>query len=100
VLKSSCFSEWGSMGSLKKSLVFDPLDLEIIDLVYEVAWEQISAREPARDLAQDEERQASLRKQLFAVAGSGGVDFDTLFDRVLASLPKPLGSPPTDRDYV
>jgi hypothetical protein len=51
-------------------------------------------------LAQDEERQASLRKQLFAVAGSGGVDFDTLFDRVLASLPKPLGSPPTDRDYV
>ena len=26
------------MGSLKRSLVFDPLDLEIIDLVYEVAW--------------------------------------------------------------
>jgi hypothetical protein len=51
-------------------------------------------------LAQDEERQASLRKQVFAVAGSGGVDFDTLLNRVLASLPKPLRSPPTDRDYV
>ena len=82
------------MGSLKRSLVLDALDLVI---VYEVAWEQISA---ARDMAQDEERQASLRKQVFAVAGSGGVDFDTLLDRVLATLPKPLRSPPTDRDYV
>ena len=43
------------MGSFKRSHAFDPLDLEIIDLVYEVAWEQISAREPSRDMAQDEE---------------------------------------------
>ena len=88
------------MGSFKKSHAFDPLDLEIIDLVYEVAWEQVSARKPSHDTAEDEERQASLRKRVFALAGNGGVDFDTLLDRVLASLPEPLRPPPTDRDYV
>ena len=88
------------MGSFKRPHAFDPLDLEIIDLVYEVAWEQVSAREASLDTAEDEERQASLRKRVFALAGNGGVDFDTLLDRVLASLPEPLRSPPTDRDYV
>lgn len=86
------------MGS-SKSRAFDPLDLEVIDLVYEVAWEQVSAHQPPRDAEEVEQRRASLRKQVFALAGSG-VDFDTLLDRVLASLPKPLRSPPTDRDYV
>ena len=84
------------MGSFKRPHAFDPLDMESIDLVYEVAWEQISARDPT----EDEERQASLRKKVFALAGNGGVDFDTLLDRVLASLPKPLRPSPTDRDYV
>ena len=28
------------MGSFTRPHAFDPLDLEIIDLVYEVAWEQ------------------------------------------------------------
>jgi len=88
------------MGSFTRPHAFDHLDLEIIDLVYEVAWEQVSARQPSHDTAEDEERQASLRKRVFALAGDGGVDFDTLLDRVLASLPQPLRSPPTDRDYV
>jgi len=88
------------MGSFKRSRAFDPLDLEIIDLVYGVAWEQISARDPSRDTGKDEERQASLRKRVFALAGNGGVDFDSLLDRVLASLPKPLRTMPTDRDFV
>lgn len=88
------------MGSFKRPHAFDPLDMEIIDLVYEVAWEQISAREPVRDIAQDEERQASLRKRIFALAGNGGVDFDALLDRVLASLPRPLRPSPIDRGYV
>ena len=88
------------MGSIKRSHAFDPLDLEIIDLVYEVAWEQISARRPSNDASENEERRATLRKRVFALAGSGGVDFDTLLDRVLASLPEPLRSSPTDRDYV
>jgi hypothetical protein len=90
-----------AMGSFKRSHAFDPLDLEIIDLVYEVAWEQVSAREPSNDTTEDEERQSSLRKRVFALAGNGGVDFDILLDRVLASLPQPLRPPPTDRgDYV
>ena len=88
------------MGSFKRPHAFDPLDMEIIDLVYEVAWEQISARKPSHDTAEDEKRQASLRKQVFALAGNGGVDFDTLLDRVLANLPQPLRPAPTDRDYV
>ena len=88
------------MGSFKRAHAFDPLDMEIIDLVYEVAWEQISARDPSADAAEDEERRAALRKRVFALAGNGGVDFDTLLDRVLASLPKPLRPAPSDRDYV
>ena len=88
------------MGSFKREHAFDPLDMEIIDLVYEVAWEQISARDPSADAAEDEERRAALRKRVFALAGNGGVDFDTLLDRVLASLPKPLRPAPSDRDYV
>jgi hypothetical protein len=31
--------------------VFDPLDLEIIDRVYEVAWAHIQARQPNRNIA-------------------------------------------------
>jgi hypothetical protein len=85
---------------LKRPHAFDPLDLEIIDLVYEVAWEQISARDPCDDTAEDEERRASLRKRVFDFAGDGGVDFDTLVDRVLANLAEPLRATPTDRDYV
>jgi hypothetical protein len=89
-----------AMGSFKRPHAFDPLDMEIIDLVYEVAWEQISARDPSPDAEEDEERRASLRKSVFALAGDGGVDFDTLLDRVLASLPVPLRPSPSDRDYV
>ena len=38
------------MGSYKR--VFDPLDLEIIDLVYETALVQIAARDPLSDPCQ------------------------------------------------
>ncbi len=88
------------MGSFKRPHAFDPLDLEIIDLVYEVAWEQVAARDPTRNVTEDPELQALLRKRVFALAGKGGVDFDALLDRVLASLPNPIKSEPTDRDYV
>ena len=33
----------------KRKRVFDPLDLEIIDRVYEAAWAQIEARDFYRD---------------------------------------------------
>ena len=68
--------------------VFHPLDLETIDRVYEAAWAQIIARDPFRNTAKDSECQEALRKRLFALAGPGSVDFDTLCDKVLASMPE------------
>lgn len=75
------------MGPFKRPRVFLPLDLEIIDRVYEAAWAQIEARDPFRDRSKDGERQDALRKRLFALVTPGLVDFDTLCDKVLASMP-------------
>jgi len=75
---------------------FDRLDAE----ANPQAVAMVVSRELTRDTAHDEERQASLRKHVFALAGDDGVDFDTLLDRVLASLPQPLRTAPTERDYV
>jgi hypothetical protein len=77
------------MGSFSRPRVFDPLDLEIIDRVYEAAWAQLEAREPVRDREADGERQEALRKLVFACAIPGGVDFDKLYDRVLANMRMP-----------
>ena len=49
---------------------------------------QIIARDPFRNTNKDSERQAALRKRLFALAGHGSIDFDTLYDKVLASMPE------------
>ena len=75
------------MGSYKRPSVFDPLDLQIIDLVYEAAWAGFIARDPYRDTRKDEDRQELLRKKVFAVATPGEVEFDALLDKVLASIP-------------
>ena len=67
--------------------VFDPLDLEIMDQVYDVAWARIQAREPSRNTASDTVRQEALRRRIFGmarVAGPGHIDFDTLAEMVLA----------------
>ena len=74
------------MGFPKRRGVFDPLDLEIIDRVFETAWSQLEAREPLRDREKDVERERALRKLVFALATPGNVDFDTLCDRVLANM--------------
>jgi hypothetical protein len=61
--------------------VFDSVDLEIIDQVYEAAWAHLQASQPDRDTGSDGNRQDALRKKIFGVArvvGSGHVDFDTL----------------------
>lgn len=71
------------MGCFERPRGFHPLDLEIMDLVYEAAWAQIEAHQPFRDRNEDRERQDALRKQLFALA-TPPVDFDTLYDKVLA----------------
>ena len=78
------------MNSIKHPRVFDPLDLEIIDRVYETAWAQVEAREPLRDRGRDGEREEALRKLIFAFAGTGHVDFDNLCDSVLANMPEQL----------
>jgi hypothetical protein len=75
-----------AMGSFQHPRVFDPLDLEIIDRVYEAAWAQIEARDPKRDTSKDCDRQEVLRKLVFACACSGRVDFDRLCESVIASL--------------
>ena len=76
------------MGSFRRHHTFDPLDLEIIDRVYEATWAKIEARYLYRDTSRDDERQKALRRWLFILAASGPVDFDTLYDKVVASLPK------------
>jgi hypothetical protein len=62
-----------------------PLDLEVIDRVYEAAWAQLPAMNLPRDEMEELDRQKNLRKRLFALARAGGVEFDTLCDMVLAS---------------
>jgi len=75
------------MGSFQHP-VFNPLDLEIIDLVYEAAWAQVEAREPFRDRESDSERQEALRKLVMDQTDTGRVDFDTLFEKVMANMPE------------
>ena len=77
-----------AIGSFKYPHAFDPLDLEIIDRVYEAAWAQVEAPDPSRDRQKDGERQKALKKLVFALAASGPVDFDSLLDTVLASVPE------------
>jgi hypothetical protein len=86
-----------TMGSFKRPHVFDPLDLEIIDRVYEAAWAHIEGRDPYRDREKDGERQEALRKRIFAVAGHRPVDFDTLCNKVLASMPESWTPTPPKR---
>ena len=83
------------MGSCKRPQAFGPLDLEIIDRVYEAAWAQLEAREPFRDREKDGERGEALRKLVFAFARSGKIDFDALCDQVLAYMPVRSPVPPS-----
>ena len=75
------------MGAFNRYRVFDPLDLEIIDQVFIAVWANVEAREPYRDRKDDVERRKAIRKRIFAFANYGSVDFDTLCDKVLTSMP-------------
>src|SRR6188472_3976322 len=77
-----------AMGSFKHPHAFDPLDLEIIERVYEAAWAQVEASEPFRDKERDGERQEALRKLLMNEAGTDKVAFDSLCEKVLAKMPE------------
>jgi len=84
-----------AMGSYNHLRVFDPLDLEIIDRVYETAWARLEALEPFRDRGADGERQEELRKLVLAFAHTtksapgNHIDFDDLSKLVLDSIPTP-----------
>ena len=67
---------------------FDPLDLEIIDRVYEASWALVEANDPACDRERDDERQEALRKLIFAFADTGNVDFDDLYASVTENMSK------------
>jgi hypothetical protein len=71
-----------SMGSRPRA--FDPLDLEIIDRVYEAAWAQVEARSPFRNPDSDGERREALRKYVISCAIEGKIEFDALYERVVA----------------
>jgi hypothetical protein len=66
--------------------VFHPLDLEIMDRVFEAAWAELEARDPFRDREKDGERGETLRKLVMDQTGTGKVDFDTLLGRVVANM--------------
>lgn len=70
--------------------MFDPLDLAIIDRVYDAAWAQLQAREPFRDKERDGERQDVLRKLIMDDTGTTTIEFDALYDKVLADMPQSL----------
>jgi hypothetical protein len=64
--------------------VFGPLDLEIIDRVYEAACARFEAQVPP-SRPRDELRE-SLRKRVMTCAASGTFDFDSLYEKVCGSL--------------
>ena len=72
------------MGSPK----FDSLDLELLDRVYAVACVYIEADNLCRipDAKDTARRQEALRKQIFALAGTGPLKFDPLCGKVLSSM--------------
>src|SRR5262245_1684113 len=71
------------MGTYKRPRVYDPLDLEVIDLVFEAASVQIAAKHPLPSPEDESNRQARLKKLVFACAQPGSVKFDELLDKVL-----------------
>src|SRR6187551_2254336 len=58
---------------------FDPLDLEIIDRVYEAACARFEAGMPPSRPA--DELRKSLRKRVMTCAASGNFDFDSLYEQ-------------------
>ena len=88
------------MGSSKHPRFFDPLDLKIIVRVYEAAWAQLQARDPFRDPECDGEKQEALRKHVFEVATPHRVEFDNLYEQVMASLPEMFVEPRSSTEQV
>jgi hypothetical protein len=76
------------MGSYKHPRIFLPLDLQIVDMVYDAAWAHIVNNDPFRDTTRDGERKEALREKVIALA-QGSDDFDTLLNAVLRNISEP-----------
>ncbi len=76
------------MGSYKHPRIFLPLDLQIVEMVYDAAWTHIVNNDPFRDTTRDEERKEALREKVFALA-QGSVDFDALLNVVMSNISEP-----------
>jgi hypothetical protein len=89
------------MGSYKHPRIFLPLDLQIVDMVYDAAWAHIVNNDPFRDTARDGERKEALREKVVALA-QGTADFDTLLTAVLRNLSEPWAIlvPPTPKNLA
>jgi hypothetical protein len=79
--------------SFRRKRVFDPLDLEIIERVYEAAWSRVEA-DFLRDTSKDHDRKTALRQWAFILAGGHPVEFDTLLEKLVTIIPEPWTSPP------
>jgi hypothetical protein len=74
------------MGSFKHPRAFDPLDLEIINRVYEATWALVEALKPLRDHRKDDEQKKALRKRVMTYATSGEIEFDDLYHKVWPTM--------------
>jgi len=72
---------------------FDPLDLEIIDRIYEATWVAVLARNYSDSGATDAARQKNLRQRIFALVQAGGVQFDELYELVMSTYDSPKVMP-------
>jgi hypothetical protein len=66
--------------------VFDPLDLEIMDRVFEAVWARVEAMSSHENHTDDELRE-TVRKLVGTCAANGKVEFDPLYEKVCRSLP-------------
>ncbi len=89
------------MGSYKHPRIFLPLDLQIVELVFDAAWAHIVNNDPFRDTTLDGERKEALREKVFALA-QGSVDFDTLLKTVKSNISEPWAIlvPPRPKGFV
>lgn len=72
--------------STPSSQKFDVVDLKMLDRVYALARLYIVARDLCSTKAEDPEEIAALRRQVFALAATGPVNFDALSAKVLANI--------------
>ncbi len=65
---------------------FDPLELEIVEQVYEAASAYLEAQNLYADENKAAEEEDALRHMVFALAGRDAIEFDTLCNKVVAAL--------------